>query len=206
MNDIGHGPLEENVVTKDKSASGKSRAVWMEEKSVLWTRDIVFKFSKPGQAVLEPRVGTFDTVKACMMAPKHRRRVGCGTDAVCCDESMASVVEAVARQVLNGELTIARSKKAQVDAGIYREAEKAIEPKRRAMVWRSPLRHSTTLTFPMHISHFLSHLFKILTFFEIGCQLSVSGWSPKWRSRFYTTNSDAVQVVGCSAVDVTITK
>lgn len=76
-------------------------------------KDVVKKFSKAAQPILDLCAGTSGTASACMMVTKHRRFVGCENDATCYAASMASIVEAPARKIISEKLGTVRSERVQ---------------------------------------------------------------------------------------------
>lgn len=77
-----------------------------ELKITAWMEDIVQKFSKPGNLVVDASAGTFSVATACTVLLKHRKVIGCGVDPGCMTEAMLQLILLYARQVLSTESKI----------------------------------------------------------------------------------------------------
>lgn len=54
-------------------------------------KDIVWKFSKPDNLLLNVFAGTFSAAEFSLLLDKHRRLVGCEKDGDCVEKLMAGV-------------------------------------------------------------------------------------------------------------------
>lgn len=102
MNNIPRVPNNEKIFLPSHSKQmGPRQMLRPEQKSRQWMMDIIEKFTKPGDLVVDPCAGTFSVAMACMLMPKHRKFVGCDKDDSCLENSMTSLVALFARQILN---------------------------------------------------------------------------------------------------------
>lgn len=70
-----------------------------ETKSISMIMDIMNKFSRTRELVMDIFAETFATGKAWLMLSRHHRFVGCEIDAKCCEVSLEGFLETYARQV-----------------------------------------------------------------------------------------------------------
>lgn len=80
----------------------------LEEKSPVWLRDIVQRFTKPAILVVDAYAGTFSVIKVSMLLPKHKRVIGCAVDRSCVTEAMLQWVLFYVQQLLIKESDIDR--------------------------------------------------------------------------------------------------
>lgn len=163
-------------------------------------KSLVRNFSKAGRVVLNPFVGTFAKAAESMVVQKHHMFVELEIDAACFDATMPSIVEVLARQVINRELGIGGSKRVQGPNRIYIEAAKKIPTKRRVLIRGFSPGKSALQIFPLHISRFLQNRFRGSTLFQGPRQFLASTWSVKRRSRIHTLEADTLHAVDCSDV------
>lgn len=130
--------------------------------------NLILKFSKAGEVMLDTRAETFATRKTCMLAPKHWRFVGCESDKACFEASISSATEVFEIKALNEEPGIFKTERVQAVAKIYLEAAKAIKLKQRILCWDAPPCLLVTQAFPLNTFHFLSNKFKDSTSFQSG--------------------------------------
>lgn len=62
--------------------------------------DIIKKFTKPGDLVMDHFFGTFSVVTACMLLPDHRIFDGFDNDEICLEYSKKTLLALLARQLL----------------------------------------------------------------------------------------------------------
>lgn len=64
-------------------------------------RDLIRKFSKPGEQVVDLFFGMFRAASVCLKLLQYRRFVGCKTYSECFASGTEAQVETYAKQVLN---------------------------------------------------------------------------------------------------------
>lgn len=84
----------------------KCRLVCPAPKNIGWIPDIVEKFPKPGELVVDIFSSIFVTDKACLALSQNRCFVVCKIGAICFAARVEALVEMNARQVLNGKSNI----------------------------------------------------------------------------------------------------
>lgn len=90
---------------------GVAKTVHPEQKFVEMMTDLLVKFRSPGDLVVDTCGRTFATAKACMLLREHRWFVSCDKDSKCSIQSIGSVVQVNARQLLNPQSDIEGSEK-----------------------------------------------------------------------------------------------
>lgn len=82
--------MDEVIYEDELSENGRKRRTRPEQKSVVWTRDIVCKVTSTGQLVLDPLGGTLYAAVGSQFLERHRRFVGC-------DENFSCLLKSVSR-------------------------------------------------------------------------------------------------------------
>ena len=62
-------------------------------------QELISRFSKKGDIVVDPFGGTFSTAIACFSLPEHRKFVGCEKDTVCFELAQIYVVKKFAATI-----------------------------------------------------------------------------------------------------------
>lgn len=81
----------------------------LEQKSVEWLTDLVFKLCDAVEPVLNTCDGKFATAKARLQLPERRGDIGCETNTSCSKDAIPSQVEVYAKQVLSANSVITGS-------------------------------------------------------------------------------------------------
>lgn len=100
------GPEKVFVTVTRKSEDKRSRMVCLEKMSVLWIQDLVDKFSKTGELIVDLLFGMFATAKSCSKFPQSRPSVVCKGDVDCFATSTKALFHIYERQILNGKSNI----------------------------------------------------------------------------------------------------
>lgn len=79
----------------------KSRLFGPKHKSVSWVRDLVGKFSNPGDLVVNLISGTFATAKTYLELPRHHYSVSFEVDIECLVACTEELVDTYERKVCN---------------------------------------------------------------------------------------------------------
>lgn len=133
--------------------------------------------------------------KAYVLLHKHRPSAGCEIHEMHFHAFMASVVETLARQVLNDESHIPCSGDAGALAMVYLRATKRIATRQQGLLRDGTPEQSPMQTFLLHISHFHSNWFMDASFLQASWWFPLSRWSVECRSRFQTLDTKAFLVV-----------
>lgn len=206
MNNISHVPQEGKVFIQEKGGPGRNRAVLLKRKSIIWVYELVSKFWKPRKLIVDPCAEMFATANDCMMLPNNCSFIGCTIDKVRFQTSMSSVVETLARQVLNDKSNITGSENIEAAALLYGDAMAMFATRRDWLFRESPTGVSQTQTFPLRILHSLSNWFRDASLFQAGCQFQMSRYSAKRCSSFHTVEIEALLGIDCAATGIFIKK
>lgn len=72
-----------------------------EQRSTSWVKNIVQKFTKSGNLVLDVCTATFSASKSCLFHPNRRRFIDCQVHPDCATESMPQLSLHYDRQILS---------------------------------------------------------------------------------------------------------
>lgn len=73
---------------------------------VAWMKDLVAKFFKPGELVMDPSAGLLATSKELLQIRKHKRFIGGVIDSRCLDADLTNFLLVFEKQVLDEESDI----------------------------------------------------------------------------------------------------
>lgn len=76
MNNVSHIPREEQLLSRPTDGSGTKMLLKSERKSVEWMIDLVSRFFKGAEMVLDTCPGTLATANVCLQLPEHCEFVG----------------------------------------------------------------------------------------------------------------------------------
>lgn len=135
-------------------ASGKGTvALRAEQKPVALLKELISRFSNPGDFVVDLFAGTFSTAHACLELPFSRSFVGCEQDLNCFELARAHTIRKVAFYALNNTSDWSVSRRGMIHAkGIKSTVRAAIsdDPE-----WKAPQGMPQYQQLPVHI---LGHL------------------------------------------------
>lgn len=204
MTHISQSPAVERVMATDDETFGPSRVLSREKKGVVWMKDIIWKFTLPGQTAVDLWARTFATEKACMLQRRHRHFLGCEINAVCFKESLLGVVKVFPRQILNEESEIVSAANVQDAAKVFVSETDCIDARRKKVLWAAQSGLCLTQSFSVHIMHFLSNCFWEPSLYDMRKDLPLSQWSEMGLGRVYTINLDASLPANSGRADVTL--
>lgn len=162
------------------------------QKPVAMMRATVRNYSKPRVLVLDLRLGTGATAKACLLELKHGKFACCNADITCMAKMMPSLLKVFAEQVMNPESDIEDGEYFQkVARDILCSSTCAVE-KRRRNVSQVPKGMTGTQTFPKHITLYISQYHPDMKLDEKAQHLPCSLWSEKWLSRLHSMDERAL--------------
>jgi len=192
MDNIPRIPGSEVVYGDEKGTSGRKLKLRAEQKNIDWMMDIISKFTKPGDIVVDMFSGTFPTAKACMKLDKHRRFVGCDLDYKCIKFSMESLVRTYAEQLLNPSSDIEGNDELVADASSYLKGLSRLDSKTERDLWNAPAGFPPVQVFPDHVAHFTSAMFNDFTLYRSLRGLPLNQWGKVWVDRFHSLDCNAI--------------
>lgn len=75
-------------------------ALRSEQKPVALLKELICRFSQPGDLVVDPFAGTFSTAFACMDLPNHRKFVSCEKDETCFSYAFTRILRHVSSLIV----------------------------------------------------------------------------------------------------------
>lgn len=67
----------DRVVVAGSEGGGQDHAVRLEQNNLSWMKDLLARFCRVGQVLMDECVRRFPVAKACMRLPSHFQSVGC---------------------------------------------------------------------------------------------------------------------------------
>lgn len=191
-NNIPRVPVHERLFNAAPGSSGNKVLLRPEQKSIDWMMDLVSKFTKPGELVVDNCTGTSATAKPCMLLPQHRRFVGCAKDSDCFQEVLPSVVEVFPRQIKGTNSDIEGKEEVVASAKIFVEAMNCNDSRKRVGKWMVPPKLVPVQTVSVHITHFLGNFYKNVALYDRCRQIQLSQWSATRLGRFPSMELDSL--------------
>lgn len=111
INNIPRVTLEKRLFWQAPRGSRKNIKVWSEQKPASWTMDIASKFCKAGEPVADSCVSIHATSKTRLQLQHHRDFFGSAKYLMYFVESLPSLVEVFARQVLSPKFNMVGPRK-----------------------------------------------------------------------------------------------
>lgn len=153
----------EQVRVPTKENPSKTCALRAEQKPVHLLRELVSRFSQPGDYVVDLFAGTFSTAHACFTLPQHRKFVGCDMDGECVDYASSYVLRRAATALATQDTDVHLSQETMALAKTIHELYSA--PEITDPSWRSPNGLPQYQCFPTHILSHLASVWNGATFF-----------------------------------------
>ena len=200
MTNIPAVPQEEVVTadedSNDRNKSGPPEMFRPEQKAITWIMDLVQKFSKPGDIVVDLFSGTYSTFHACLLCDEPRRFYGCDLDESTLDLCEERILESYARQLLNvkSKLTPSSEQLKQDAQEIVRDAER-FKINKRVTAWSTPDGLSPVQNFPIYIIKFLADYYMDQTLYVNARMQPITRWSNEWYRRLNLVDVKALRAL-----------
>ena len=199
-------PHSSDIVYKHPSEGSSSRSrKWLrpEQKNVDLLEDLITMYCPPGGLVLDAFMGTGSTLKACLRARPHRRFVGCDKDKDCIEQSMESILQVFADQLMDASSDLKGDEIVSNAAATYTRIYKKKRAQQRRSLWKAPEGCPAVQTFPPHIIEYLCNHYKdgSLTRYS---NVPLDRWPLFWRDRFNQTSVDAMLAAECTVLNVQV--
>lgn len=185
------GPLPGEQVRVPSGSSGGTKALRNEQKPLALLKELVSRFSQPGDIVVDLFSGTFSTAVACFQLEKHRRFVGCEQDTNCFEIARDFVTKRFAESIVDGINDIdtpASIKLKAVELGKRKVLKKSGDPK-----WYAPAGLPPFQRFPTQLMRFLSAVCKDVRLFTECSDRPFHLWPSRYQS--VTQQIDIEQVL-----------
>lgn len=132
----------------------------LEQKSANFLKDIICKFMKPGDLLLEDCYGPIPTGRACVLLQQRLRIVECERVQNCVDEATQWLAEPISLAGFDQASRFHRIKNSLKAAKTSGDALDGIAAKKQADVWAVRKRLAAVQVFPKLIRHFMGMYFK----------------------------------------------
>lgn len=83
---------KDHIYKRKRAKSGFNLLMGSEQKSAAWMKDIVQRFTRPVNLVVDACDGAFFITNQWKLLPKHRRCIGCEVDLSCVTEAVARLI------------------------------------------------------------------------------------------------------------------
>lgn len=160
--------------------SGKKVMLRPVEKQVNWIMDVVLKYCKVRELVMDCSAGALATLRSCLQFLQYRRFVRFEKDSICFVKWLSSLMEVFARQALNTESDLVENELLVEICKVFFKSMEAISSRRRVDSWAVPAGLVPVQTFFMHIMHFFGNTYKNAVLYEKRWHIPLSLWSVKW--------------------------
>lgn len=158
------------------------KAIRCEQKSIALMKELVCRFTQPGDIVLDLFGGTFSTGIACFQIDQHRRFIGCEKERDCFEISRDNVVRRFSEMLIHGSSDIKMTEEVMKVANEIVCSESFKEVARPN--WVPPSEFSLVQSFPIHIITYISTVWNDSTIYEEFRNLPLMEWNEKYQSRF----------------------
>ena len=185
-------PREQIRVPNPGNGGTTTKALRPEQKSLDLLKELISRFSQPGDLVVDMFAGTFATALACLQLPKHRCFVGCEPDDGCFQVAFEHTVKRVA-DVLNtrGATDIPLSEDGAALAKLISGQSPA--PPTRDPRWNAPEGMPPYQRFPPHIAAFVSSKSKNRETFLRTSQAPLDKWGEETIGFFHTLDAEEMR-------------
>lgn len=175
----------ERVRVQDPKKQGRTMALRPEQKSRALLKEIICRFTYPGDYVVDMFAGSFSTGTASISLPEYRRFVGCDLDQKAFDLGTEQLVLAFAEQILNSISNIDLPEM-ETAARILLQHNPLYQEGDSDPHWAPPRGFPYFQSVPFHIIRFLACRWE-LPCLEIDClDKPVSSWPSKYVGRLQT--------------------
>ena len=186
-----------NVVDKVPRPSRGELLTWRVRDNAKWTpryirpeqkprelmKELICRFTRPGDTVVDLFSGTFSTAMACLSIPQHRKFIGCESDDACFSHAQHHVLIAVARAIEEGHTDM------MVDQSTLQAARRVVEAfpvaVRVERTWRPPRGFPPYQRIPGHMVVFLENLWMDASFRNAGLLRSVCDWHSNFQGALH---------------------
>lgn len=146
--------------------------------------ELVFKFCKARDLVLNTCAGTSLTPKACLLVSEHLHSAGCEKNSASFHDALSLRMEVYANQVLSADSDLTGSREAVEMSRMFVKEIAVPLSKRTADSQNVPSGLVPVHTFPVYITHILRNVCNDVTLFENCGHIPIFQWSDKWTAAY----------------------
>ena len=174
------GPLPGEQIRVSSGSSGRTKALRNEQKPLALLKELICRFSQPGDLVVDLFSGSFSTALACLQLEHRRRFVGCEQDNACFDTARDFITKRFAECIVEGNSNFNAPPpiKSIAEELVQRKLlKKGGDPK-----WCAPNGVPPFQRFPPHLVKFLSAMCRDIRLFKECAQRPFHLWPSKYQS------------------------
>jgi len=187
-----------------KVGSDATCALRPEQKSLALLKELIARFSQPGDLVVDLFAGTFSAAIACFSLPNHRRFVGCELDPACYSHSAERVLRrfATATSLPTTDIVLADEDLAAAsDIHQHYEAPRIQDPK-----WCAPKGLPQYQQLPPHLLAHLASVWNDPPFLNKCIKLPVHEWPRTYQGLLQQVDVESLRLVDVAANSLMIAK
>lgn len=154
----------------------------LEQKSVLWMKDLAGKLTRKGNFGMDYSAGTCPATEACMLLDRRRRSAGCDLDSDVLSIAKPDLISTFVLQVLNRKSDIEDDEQLKTAAPVVRKERGGFRLQKKT-TREPPLGLDMTQMMPRCTLHFLSTLYGKYGLYEKFRHNLLSVRSSMWTSR-----------------------
>ena len=131
----------------------------LEQKSIRLLQELVGRYTKPGDIVVDCFAGTLVAAKACLQMEKHRIFIGCDRDSQCVEDAMPFLLKVFLDEARNSKSDLSLSQEEHISLLRYIEKLDDCEKKDKPFkndAWNAPPGLPMYQRLPPHMRRFLS--------------------------------------------------
>ncbi|PXF48935.1 hypothetical protein BWQ96_01277 [Gracilariopsis chorda] len=168
----------EMLIWSVKNQDGKytRKRVRPEQECRALLKDLIRRFSQPGDLVVGMFAGTFWTAMAYMELPKHRKFVGCEPDKGYFEHARHAAIVHFASIIREGHTDIEKSQELRKMPHCVSSAF-PMGRNRLTVLWRAVDRFPPYQILPTHLVNFLSTLWQSEILGKLGRKKAMDGWT-----------------------------
>ena len=177
-------------------ALGSSTATMVrpEQKSRKLLKELISRFTKPGDIVADLFAGTFSTAAACMTLPKHRVFIGCELKEDAYNLSRNKMIELFA-SVLQDPFSDIKTDSAAIleDAKLVCSHQRFTEPY--DPNWNAPKGFPAFQNVPSYIVNYIANAWRVPDFIREYTDVAVSKWPISMKGALQTIPKDQLEAL-----------
>ena len=197
------GRLRPGEQLRARGTSGSIRMVRPEQKSRELLKEIIARFTRPGDLVADFFAGTFSTAAACITLPKHRKFIGCEVRDEVFEIAKAKLIEIFAGAILDKYSDVVPESPEVTEAArlvvSHSMYEERAEPE-----WTPPEGFLAFQVLPSFLLRYLSQYWGVPGFPTEYRGKSVSKWPRSMRGALQSTPLDQMVAAEAASVGVCV--
>lgn len=162
-----------------------------EQKCRALLKELICRFSQPGDLVVDLFAGTFSTAMACMELPKHRIFVGCEDEKACFEHAKHAAIVRFASIIREGNTSLEKNQELRKMAHTVVIAF-PMGRLRHTLSWKAVNGFSPYQMLPPHVVQFLSTLWRSEEIAKLGKSKTFDQWPSVLQGRMNLENMNSL--------------